>query len=111
MGRRRDILRSTQSYYIHEVRPISASSSSVRSYGTRYLTKIADQILVLLSEEYASAIVWSEEETIETLDLIEGAVDRMFTFEVAKTKEEKENVTPRPGFEVCRLHTLLLVAD
>lgn len=34
-------------------------------------------------------------------------VDRLFTFEVAKTKEEQENVTPLPGFEVGGLLILM----
>lgn len=55
-----------------------------------------------MAEEHANAIVWSDEETADTLDVIEGEVDRLFTFEVAKTKEEQENVVSRAGFEVCQ---------
>lgn len=33
----------------------------------------------------------------------EDDTDRLFTFEVAKTKEQEEGVSVRQGFEVCRL--------
>lgn len=34
----------------------------------------------------------------------EDDTDRLFTFEVAKTKEQEEGVSVRQGFEVC--HTV-----
>lgn len=82
------------------------------SWSCRYLTKIADQIIVLMSEEHASAIVWSDEEAGDTLEEIGDDDDdeRLFTYSVAKTKEEQENVTPLPGFVVRTsefLHTWL----
>lgn len=54
-----------------------------------------------MSEEHANAIVWSDEEAPDTLDEIDDDDDeRLFTYSVAKTKEEQENVTPLPGFTV-----------
>ncbi|KAJ7180916.1 hypothetical protein C8R46DRAFT_595271 [Mycena filopes] len=63
----------------------------------RYLTKIADQVACLISPEHARAIVWNEEAQELPMDLDEGA-DRLFTFEVAKTNEQDEDVSARPGF-------------
>ncbi|KAJ7763628.1 hypothetical protein DFH07DRAFT_1059276 [Mycena maculata] len=63
----------------------------------RYLTKIADQLTCLVSPEHARAIVWNEEPEDLPIDLDEES-DRLFTFEVAKTNEQEENVTVRPGF-------------
>jgi hypothetical protein len=67
------------------------------------LTKITDQIVCLLSDDHASAIVWGKEEEVADLDDndIDKDLDRMYTFSVAKTREEEENVTISPGFKVC----------
>ncbi|KIP12766.1 hypothetical protein PHLGIDRAFT_113364 [Phlebiopsis gigantea 11061_1 CR5-6] len=72
----------------------------------RYLTKIADQIVALISDEHADAIVWgsndskpSHDDDMEALDDLEN-VDRLYTFEVSKTKEQEENVTSSPGFNI-----------
>ncbi|KAJ7289087.1 hypothetical protein C8J57DRAFT_1459186 [Mycena rebaudengoi] len=63
----------------------------------RYLTKICDQVTCLISPEHARAIVWTEEEEPALMDIDEGS-DRLFTFQVAKTNEQEEGVTVRPGF-------------
>ncbi|KAF7356372.1 VWFA domain-containing protein [Mycena venus] len=63
----------------------------------RYLTKISDQVTCLISPEHARAIVWNEEAEEIQMDIEEG-YDRLFTFEVAKTNEQDEDVAVRPGF-------------
>ncbi|KAJ6514882.1 hypothetical protein C8R47DRAFT_1275662 [Mycena vitilis] len=63
----------------------------------RYLTKIADQVACLISPEHAHAIVWNDEAEDLPMEIDEG-VDRLFTFEVAKTNEQDEDVSARPGF-------------
>jgi hypothetical protein len=72
----------------------------------RYLTKIAHQTLALISAEHASHIVWSEDDEEELIDEDEDDSDRLFSFEVAKTKEQDEDVQARPGFSVS-LHPSL----
>ncbi|KAJ7210563.1 hypothetical protein GGX14DRAFT_451174 [Mycena pura] len=76
-----------------------ATSSVQRNRVTfmRYLTKISDQVACLISPEHARAIVWSDEPEDISMDLDEES-DRLFTFEVAKTNEQDEDVTVRPGF-------------
>ncbi|KIK55622.1 hypothetical protein GYMLUDRAFT_76385 [Collybiopsis luxurians FD-317 M1] len=69
----------------------------------RYLSKIADQTMCLVSEEHAKAIVWSESPTDQSEDMIEeldDENDRLFTFEVAKTNEQEESVNVRPGIKI-----------
>ncbi|KAI0959615.1 hypothetical protein AcW1_004397 [Taiwanofungus camphoratus] len=66
----------------------------------RYLTKIADQIVALISEEDAMKIVWKQETEDDPIDLDEDDSDRMFTFEVEKTLEQEESVVARPGFSI-----------
>lgn len=68
----------------------------------RYLTKICDQIVSLVSSQHAESIVWDEDKddnfSMDADD--EDESDRLFTFEVTKTKEQEENVSTRPGFQV-----------
>ncbi|KAG8903436.1 hypothetical protein FRB99_003285 [Tulasnella sp. 403] len=61
----------------------------------RYLTRLTDQIRALISPKHSSALVWEAES--ESDDDFE---DRVFTFEVAKTNEQEEDVVIREGFKV-----------
>jgi len=65
-----------------------------------YLTKIADQVVSLIAPRHAKSMVWSEESEDVTVDLEDDQTDRLFTFEVAKTNEQEEGVSARPGFTV-----------
>ena len=68
----------------------------------RYLTKICDQVVALLSPEQSASIVWNDEQSIaESADMDVGDdSDRLFTFEVEETDEQEENAFARPGFRV-----------
>ena len=69
-----------------------------------FLTKIADQTMCLISPEHAQKMVWKEAAVEDdNADLDEDA-DRFFTFEVAKTNEQEEDVAVRPGIRVGTLH-------
>ncbi|KAI9450278.1 hypothetical protein BJY52DRAFT_1215556, partial [Lactarius psammicola] len=67
----------------------------------RYLTKLCDQLVCLLSAEHSRAIVW-EDEVDDTddasLDSENDDSDRLFDFMVAKKSEQEENVIVRQGF-------------
>ncbi|KAF9231333.1 hypothetical protein BU15DRAFT_82541 [Melanogaster broomeanus] len=80
----------------------SAASSDRRNRVTfmRYLTKMCDQVIALISSEHAQTIVWNEndEDNDDTL-VDQDESDRMFTFEVAQTNEQEESVTVREGFK------------
>lgn len=82
----------------------SATSSVRRNRITfmRYLTKICDQVVALLSPEQSASIVWNDEQSrAESADRNVGDdSDRLFTFEVAETNEQEENAVARPGFQV-----------
>lgn len=76
----------------------------------RYLTKICDQIVALVSHGDAESIVWHDDKEDDAMDDEEDESDRLFTFEVEKTKEQEENVTTRPGFQVRPIvFSLLLI--
>ncbi|KAF7308999.1 VWFA domain-containing protein [Mycena kentingensis (nom. inval.)] len=64
----------------------------------RYLTKISDQLVCLISPEHAQSIVWIDEPENMQLELEDEGADRMYTFEVEKTHEQEEDVSVRPGF-------------
>ena len=69
----------------------------------RYLTKMCDQVVSLISPEHAQTILWSEEDREdedEDGDDMRDASARMFKFEVAQTNEKEESVTVRKGFKV-----------
>ncbi|KAI9571051.1 hypothetical protein HD554DRAFT_2017581 [Boletus coccyginus] len=81
----------------------SAASSVCRNRITfmRYLTKLCDQVVSLISPEHAQTILWNEENSEGKVDRREADhddSDRMFTFEVAQTNEKEESVTVRKGF-------------
>lgn len=47
-------------------------------------------------------MIWSNSISDDQLsESDEDDTDRLFTFEVAKTKEQEEGVSVRQGFEVC----------
>jgi hypothetical protein len=65
----------------------------------RYLTKISDQIVALISDTHAQGIVWDEEHRGD-VSIAGNSSGRLFTFQVAKTREQEENVIVKPGFIV-----------
>lgn len=80
----------------------------------RYLNKLCDQLVCLLSNEHSKALVWSgddndkaddecgddDDDTSTTSEKTDP--DRFVSFEVAKTKDQEENVAVRVGFVVCQ---------
>ncbi|KAH9029425.1 hypothetical protein EDB85DRAFT_1867188 [Lactarius pseudohatsudake] len=67
----------------------------------RYLTKLCDQLVCLLSTEHSQAIVWGDEvDDMDdaSLDSENDDSDRLYDFMVAKTNEQEENVIARQGF-------------
>ncbi|KAF8548149.1 hypothetical protein OG21DRAFT_1501183 [Imleria badia] len=67
----------------------------------RYLTKICDQIVSLISSDHAQTILWGEEgiEDEDPLEVDRDGSDRMYAFEVAQTAEQEETVAVRKGFK------------
>jgi len=66
----------------------------------RYLTTICDQVTALISKDHAESMIWSNSISDDQLsESDEDDTDRLFTFEVAKTKEQEEGVSVRQGFE------------
>ncbi|KAK0202722.1 hypothetical protein DFS33DRAFT_1436579 [Desarmillaria ectypa] len=76
----------------------------------RYLTKVCDQLLCMISSEQAASLIWKEASEDPFMDLDDNT-DRLFTFEVHKTNEQEENVTMRPGFKVTSTHIARVVPD
>ncbi|KAH8114640.1 hypothetical protein DFH11DRAFT_1764593 [Phellopilus nigrolimitatus] len=73
----------------------------------RYLTKITDQIMVLISDAHGRALVWDDPSSASedsssmlAFDELEREADRLFAFKVSKANEQKENVRMRPGFQI-----------
>lgn len=69
----------------------------------RYLTKVTDQVVALISEEHVNTLVWRDEAEDGVVEDSEDDSDRLFSFQVAKTNEQEENVVMRPGFKVSKL--------
>jgi hypothetical protein len=77
---------------------------------SRYLTKLCDQLVCLISDEDSKNLVWSDD-TEESPDVdIEAKAfeshDRLFAFSVEQTDEQEETAKAKPGFTVCFLPTL-----
>ncbi|KAI9452888.1 hypothetical protein BJY52DRAFT_1124024 [Lactarius psammicola] len=81
----------------------SAPPSMCRNRVTfmRYLTKMCDQVVALLSSDHSASIVWNDEDgDTNSVDIDAGDSERLFTFEVAKTNEQEESAVSRPGFQM-----------
>ncbi|SJL03909.1 uncharacterized protein ARMOST_07266 [Armillaria ostoyae] len=76
----------------------------------RYLTKVCDQLLCMISSKQSASLVWKETSEDPFMDLDDNT-DRLFTFEVHKTNEQEENVTMRPGFKITSTHITCIVPD
>ncbi|KAJ6519102.1 hypothetical protein C8R45DRAFT_950246 [Mycena sanguinolenta] len=87
----------------------NATSSVSRNRETfmRYLTKMCDQVTCLISEEHARSIVWNDESEDAATNKDNNKPSRLYKFTVAKTNEQEETVTARPGFEI----TTAVLAD
>ena len=55
----------------------------------RYLTKICDQVVALISAEHTASLTLGDE-----------GDDQVFTYEVAKRNEQEESASSRPSFQV-----------
>ncbi|KAF7356382.1 VWFA domain-containing protein [Mycena venus] len=77
-----------------------SSISRNRETFMRYLTKMCDQVTCLISEEHARSIAWNDESEDAATNDENNKPSRLYKFTVAKTNEQEETVTPRPGFEI-----------
>ncbi|KAI9455080.1 hypothetical protein BJY52DRAFT_1151944 [Lactarius psammicola] len=81
----------------------------------RYLNKLCDQVVCLISSEHSRALVWGSDDNDKadeeggdddddddstSTDSEKTDSDRVFSFQVAKTMDQEENVTVRAGFVV-----------
>jgi hypothetical protein len=82
----------------------------------RYLNKLCDQLVCLLSSEHSQGLVWSgidndkadgecdddNDNDGASTDSEKTGTDRILCFEVAETKDQEETVTVRAGFVVSQ---------
>ena len=68
----------------------------------RYLTKLCDQLVCLLSTGHSQAIVWGDRVDYAECDSENDESDGLFDFKLAKTNKQEENVVARQGFTVRR---------
>lgn len=101
-----------QQGYVHAVKSfVSFAPFTFNGLLERYLTKMCDQVVALLSPDYSASIVWNDEDgksDTNSEDIDAGDSERLFTFEVAKTKEQEESAVSRPGFQVRLILCLFL---
>ena len=89
----------------------------------RYLTRLADQIRVLIGPEQATSLVWKEDNQIEededdfgfefelpATDEDDAGGDRVFQFEVKETNEQEEDAKVGPGYTVSQQNLFALRA-
>ena len=71
---------------------------------SRYLTKLCDQLICLLSTVHSQAIVWGEEVCDlddPLLDLENDDSELLIDFIFKKSYEQDKSVKVRQGFTVC----------
>jgi hypothetical protein len=102
----------TESHSCGTVKLSQPSSTPNRLDICRYLSKLCDQLICLLSSEHSRAISWGDENDGAeregngddsdgaSTDSEKGDFNRFYHFEVAKTKDQEENVVVREGFKV-----------
>ena len=102
----------TESHSCGTVNLSQPSSTPNRLDIHRYLSKLCDQLICLLSSEHSRAIAWGDEDDGAereghgddsdgaSTDSEEDDLNRFYHFEVAKTKDQEENVVVREGFTV-----------
>jgi len=77
------------------------ADSTVRSNRVtfmRYLTKLCDQLVCLLSTRHSQAFVWRDGFDYAEHDSENDESDGFFDFRLAKTSKQEENVVARQGF-------------
>ena len=69
------------------------------------MLKLVDQTIAVISSEQSKSFKWTtQDQALDTGDDELGDdFGRMFTFEVAQTRDEMESVTSRDGFKVLSL--------
>jgi hypothetical protein len=73
----------------------------ISCFRNRYLTKICDQVVALLSPKHSASIVWNGEgRDTESGDIDLDDSGRLVSFEVAQTTEQEDGAVSRPGFQV-----------
>ncbi|KAF8306080.1 hypothetical protein DL93DRAFT_246104 [Clavulina sp. PMI_390] len=77
----------------------------------RYLTKITRQIVSLISDEHARALVWEKEDPPQAASANHlrpnqpaKLARRVYSFGVERTKEQRESVSTRPGSTINLLN-------
>ncbi|KAI0250890.1 CHAT domain-containing protein [Lactifluus subvellereus] len=85
-----------------------SSTSSVlhtREAFMRYLTKLCDQVVALLSSEHSASIVWDNQRNNNSTTTI-GLVNsiRKHRYGVSQTSKQKESVVTQPGFQMTSHH-------
>jgi hypothetical protein len=84
--------------------------SCVLIVALRYLTKLADDIVALISRPHLETLVWKDEDEEDKWDSDDDDYDeREYNFEVSKSEEQDENVLAKSGFMVCRSRILILI--
>ena len=72
----------------------------------RFLTKLSDQVVALISDEHSANLVFQDDTSGPCLDLDVDTVDdsdRLFDFEVEQTSQQDETAGAAEGFKVCLL--------
>jgi hypothetical protein len=71
---------------------------------SRYLTKICDQLVCLLSSTHSQAMVLGDDDDDRddtSLNSENVDSDRLFDFTVAKKSKQENSIVARQGFTVC----------
>jgi len=112
MARRLSLVRISQQSDLHEAIAVDVLGPGPFNYlvGT---TKLCDQLVCLISDEHSAKIVWKDEKVYAADEKDENrepvkAYERLFTFSVKQTNEERELANRRTRFLSKANHAALL---
>ena len=87
------------------MRCVYCPSAAVLGYNVhvRYLTKLCDQVVALMSPEHAQAIVWNQHDEHGNYGASDNDIGstRIVNCIVDRTTDQEESISARKSFQVC----------
>jgi len=119
MGRQHVWSGFKESYNIYAVRipvpSVRAIQLKLVHTSCRFLTKLCDQVVALISDQHSEKLVFNSDTEHADVDFGDSDAvddfDRLFHFEVQQTRQQEETATASIGFKVISMGHLKAISD